>query len=55
MRDLFSQCMRVRVCHAQECQFALTCTSDGRQGRTALLDNGGWAVIALAKLELTVS
>ena len=23
--DLFSQCTYVRVCHAQECQFALTC------------------------------
>ena len=26
MRDLFSQCTYVCVCHAQECQFALTCT-----------------------------
>ena len=26
MRDLFLQCMYVRVCHAQECQFGLTCT-----------------------------
>ena len=26
MRDLFSQCLYIRVCHAQECQFALICT-----------------------------
>ena len=27
MRDLFSQCTYVRVCHAQECQFALSCVT----------------------------
>ena len=26
MRDLFSQCLYIRVCHAQECRFALICT-----------------------------
>ena len=26
MRDLFSQCLYIRVCQAQECQFALICT-----------------------------
>jgi len=26
VRDLFSQWTYVRVCHAQECQFALMCT-----------------------------
>jgi len=54
MRNLFSQCTYIRVCYAQECQFALTedlmhhvhwltrIPSDGGLGRTAFLENGGW-------------
>ena len=55
MRDLFSQCTYVRflcVCHAQECQFALTCTlrnscvtcTNSRGYRMRAL-RGGWKLV----------